>query len=184
MKRLVLFTPGCLLAAPSLASAQTAAETIERALLPLSGRTRDGAAVVRWNADHTWETLKEGTNTWVCYDRSGDPAEAPFAVQCTSVANLPRVAQNRRFDAEGQNAEERSALVAAAAANGTRVDAEFGSMFISMSGADQASAGTHTTIAVPHATGESTGLPENGRAGGAFVMAAGTTEAHIMLPGR
>jgi len=184
MKRLVVSVLGCLLLTPSITVGQTAAEAIERALLPLSGRAREGAAVVRWKADYTWETLKEGTNTWVCYERSGDPAEAPFAVQCTSKANLPRVAQNRRLDAQGKTPEERAALVTAAAANGTRVDAEFGSMFVSLSGNDRASATIHTTIAVPFATGKSTGLPENGRGGGAFVMAAGTSEAHIMVPGR
>lgn len=183
MKRFLLLVLPALLA-PSIVGAQSNAELVERALSPLSGRMAEGASVVAWNADFTWTTIKEGTNPWVCYDRSGDPGEAPFAVQCTSMANLPRVAQNRRFDAEGATPEERSALVAAAQENGTRVDAEYGSMFISMSGQSQESAGTHTTIAVPYATGASTGLPENGSQGGAWVMAAGTSEAHIMLPGR
>ena len=183
MKRLLLLSLGCILVAPGAATAQTDAG-VEKALLPLPARAREGATVVRWKDDFTWETVKEGTTTWVCYDRSGDPGEAAFAVQCTSLANLPRVAQNRRFDAQGATPQERSALVAAAAEAGTRVEGEFGSMFISMSGDDQASAGIHTTILVPWATGQSTGLPENGRAGGAFVMAAGTSEAHIMVPGR
>ena len=53
-----------------------------------------------------------------------------------------------------------------------------------MNGQNQESAGIHRTIAIPHATGESVGLPENGRQGGAWVMAAGTSEAHMMVPGR
>ena len=57
-------------------------------------------------------------------------------------------------------------------------------MFVSMSGQNQESATIHTTISVPYATGESTGLPESGSQGGAWVMAAGTSEAHIMVPGR
>ena len=184
MNRFTVMALGCALLVPSLAAAQSNAATIERALTPLSGRTAEGASVITWNADQTWDTIKEGTNTWVCYDRSGAPGEAPFAVQCTSKANLPRVAQNRTFDAQGADRDERRALVAAAQADGSRIDPEYGSMFISMNGQDQASAGTHTTVATPHATGESTGLPENGRQGGAWVMAAGTSEAHIMVPGR
>ena len=184
MNRTILMVLGCAVIAPSIATAQSSAEVIERALLPLSGRAAQGAAVVTWNADFTWETVKEGTNTWVCYDRSGDSNEAPFAVQCTSKANLPRVAQNRSFDAQGTTGEERGELVTAAQANGTRIDAEYGSMFISMNGQNRESAGIHRTVATPYATGESTGLPENGRQGGAWVMAAGTSEAHIMVPGR
>ena len=38
-------------------------------------------------------------------------------------------------------------------------------------------------IAVPGATTESTGLPESGSEGGAFIMGAGTSTAHIMIPG-
>ena len=63
----------------------------------------------------TYETVKEGTNRLVCYDRSGEPGRRPFAVQCTSVGNLDRVAQNRRFQAESENAEAMQAMLDAAA---------------------------------------------------------------------
>lgn len=39
------------------------------------------------------------------------------------------------------------------------------------------------TIAVPDATTQSTGLPETGNQGGAWIMNAGTSTAHIMVPG-
>ncbi len=172
------------LAAPFAAEAQTVEATIERALAAAPGRAAADASVVRWNADHTWETIKEGTNRVVCYDRSGEPGRRPFAVQCTSIANLERVAQNRRFQAETANAEELRARVAAADADGTRVAAEYGSLWIAMNGQDRESAGIHTTIAVPFATSETTGFPDNGQAGGAWLMGAGTSEAHIMIPGR
>ena len=119
----------------------------------------------------------------VCYDRSGEPRRAVFDVQCTSLANLERVAQNRRFEAEGEDRQAVSALITAAEAAGTRVEVEYGSVWIAMRGADQESAGTHTTIAVPGATTASTGFPENGRGGGAWIMGAGTAGAHIMTPG-
>ncbi len=75
-------------------------------------------------------------------------------------------------------------MVAAAEENGTRVQPEYGSVWIHMDGRDQASARIHTTIAVPGATTESTGLPDNRSSGGAYIMAAGTSGAHIMVPGR
>jgi hypothetical protein len=52
-----------------------------------------------------------------------------------------------------------------------------------MTGADQASARMHATIAVPGATEKSFGLPEVGTQGGAWIMNAGSSAAHIMLPG-
>ena len=183
MKRIILVVVGLLTVSAS-ANAQTVAETIDSVLAAAPTRARDGAAVIKWNADHTYETLKEGTNRWVCYNRADERDRPAFAVQCTSVANLDRVAQNRRFRAESVTGDEEQALVAAAEQNDTRVLPEYGSMWVSMNGPDRSSAGIHTTIAVPGATGASTGLPENGRAGGAWVMAAGTTTAHIMVPGR
>lgn len=181
MKRLLLFAAAAALTLPAQAAAQDA---IAKALAPLPERARESANVVRWNADHTWQVVKQGDGTWVCYDRSGEPGRAAFDVQCTSMANLPRVAQNRRFRAEAADRDAERAMLEAAEANGTRELPEYGSMWIAMRGDDQASAGIHTTIAVPGATGASTGLPTNGRSGGAYLMGEGTSTAHIMVPGR
>lgn len=169
---------------PGALQAQTDQETVERALAAAPARARDDATVIRWNDDHSYETLKEGSNRLVCYDRSTEARRAPFDVQCTSVANLPRVAQNREFRAESADRQEENALIEAAEAEGSRIAPEYGSLWISMRGDDRASARIHTTVAVPGATSESTGLPDNGRQGGAWIMDAGTTGAHIMIPGR
>jgi len=109
---------------------------------------RDGATVIKWNGDYTYETLKKGTNRLVCYDRSGEPGRQPFAVQCTSIANLDRVAQNRKFEAMS-DMPARQAALEAAEANGTRVKPEYGSVWYDMNGADRAHARIHVTIAVP-----------------------------------
>ena len=42
---------------------------------------------------------------------------------------------------------------------------------------------THMTIALPGATTASTGLPDNPKQGGVWIMNAGTTTAHLMTPG-
>ena len=60
----------------------------------------------------------------------------------------------------------------------------FGGIWYRLQGADQATARTHTTIAVPGATGASLGLPENGKEGVLWVMDAGTSTAHLMIPGQ
>ena len=181
MKRILIAVLG-VLAVASTAEAQSTEQTVQRALAPLAGRNAQGAAVVRWNADHSYTTLKEGTNDWVCYDRSSDAGRPAFAVQCTSVGNLERVAQNRRFAAQAQGDSDVNArLVAEAEAAGTRVAAVFGSAWINMNGADQGSAGRHVTFAVPGATAASLGIPDRPQAG-LWLMAAGTSEAHLMAP--
>jgi hypothetical protein len=181
MARTVLITLG-LLAMSTSTFAQTSAETIERALAAAPRQARDAAAVIKWKADFTYDTLKPGTNRLVCYDQSGLPTEQPFSVQCTSVGNLERVAQNRRFEVETDRPKRQAALDAAEA-NGTRVKPEFGSVWYTMSGPDQAGARLHVTIAVPGATTASLGLPDNNKMGGAWIMNAGTSTAHIMTPG-
>jgi hypothetical protein len=50
-------------------------------------------------------------------------------------------------------------------------------------GKDQSTARTHMTVAVPGATTASMGLPDNPKTGGVWIMNAGTTTAHLMVPG-
>src|SRR5580765_4920600 len=97
MKRIVLFALGVLVASTGV-FAQTPDETIERALSAAPRQMKEGATVIKWKADNTYDTLKKGTNRLVCYDRTGEPGKQPFAVQCTSIGNLDRVAQNRKFE--------------------------------------------------------------------------------------
>ena len=138
--------------------------------------------VVSFNADGSYTTLREGTNGFVCYDRSGQYGSPAFAVQCTNTGNLERLAQNRRFAAQAAGDSDRlDALVAEAQQNGTRAEAAFGSVWISMNGQDRASAGTHTTVAVPFATAD-LGFPTRPGGGVLWLMDAGTSEAHLMAP--
>jgi hypothetical protein len=181
MKRIILALLGVLSVAVG-AEAQSNAQAVDRALAPLMGRAREGAAVIRFNADGSYATVKEGTNPWVCYDRSGEPGRAAFAVQCTNTGNLPRLQQNRRLESAAADRDALRASVAAAESGGSREEAVYGSVWIAMNGQDMASASRHVTVAVPFATSESTGLPDNGQAGGAWIMGAGTSEAHIMVP--
>ena len=153
---------------------------VDTALLAAPGNLRDQATVVRWKPDFTSDTLRKGTNRLACYDRSGQPTQPAFSIECTSIANLERVAQNLRFEAMG---DKRQAALAAAEKDGTRVKPEYGSIFYNLSGPDRAGARAHMTVAIPGATTQSTGLPDNNKVGGAWIMNAGTSTAHIMIPG-
>ena len=167
-----------LLAASTGVLAQT--PDIDTPLLAAPANLREGATVIKWKPDFTYDTLKKGTNRLVCYDRSGQPAQQPFSVECTSVANLDRVAQSMKFEAMG---DKRQAMLDAAEKDGTRVKPEFGSVFYNLGGADRERARAHTTVALPFATAQSMGLPDNNKQGGAWIMNAGTSTAHLMIPG-
>jgi hypothetical protein len=154
---------------------------IDTPLLAAPANLRDGATVIKWKPDYTYETLKKGTNRLMCYDRSGQPGQRPFSVECTSIGNMDRVTQNIKFDAMG---DKKQAMFDAAEKDGTRVKPEFGSVFYNLSGNDRESARPHTTIATPFATAQSLGLPDNAKQGGAWIMNAGTSTAHLMIPGQ
>jgi hypothetical protein len=159
-------------------------DAIQAALAAAPARAAEDAAVIKWNADYTYETLKEGTSDLVCYDRSDQRDRRPFEVQCTSMANLDRVAQNRRFRDATANRDDESAMIEAAEADGTRAPVRYGSIWYLAAGPDQASARIHTTVAVPGATEESTGFSLERSTSGVFLMQPGTGGAHLMIPGR
>jgi hypothetical protein len=165
----------------SWTSAFAQTSDIDTPLLGLPANLRQGATVVKWNnTSYTYEVLRKGTNQLVCYDRSGQPGQQAFSVECTSLGNLPRVAQNMRMDAMG---EKRQAALDAAEKDGTRVKPEFGSVFYNLYGPTREQARTHTTVAVPFATAQTLGLPDNNKQGGVWIMNAGTSTAHLMIPG-
>ena len=157
---------------------------VDKALVAAPGSQRDQATVIKWKADFTYETLRKGSNRLVYYYRSGFPQQQPFSVQCTSIANLDRVAQNLKAEATGDR-KKSEALLAEMEKSGTRIKLEYGPMWYSVAGPDREHARPHhAMIAVPGATTQSTGLPEHPKNGGAWIMNAGTSTAHIMLPGR
>jgi hypothetical protein len=178
MKRAMILLS--LLAVSGSAWAQAPSDAIDKALAAAPANLRKGATVIQWKPDFTYDTLKKGTNRLVCYDRSGFPGQQPFSIECTSIGNLAREAQNLKFEAMG---DKKQAMIDAAEKDGTRVKPEYGSVWYHLMGPDREHARTHITIAVPGATTQSTGLPDNPRQGGVWIMNAGTTTAHIMTPG-
>jgi hypothetical protein len=156
---------------------------VDRALLAAPANLRAQATVIKWNTtDWTYATLRKGTNSMVCFDKSGMPGQLPFSLECTMLGNLARAAQNMKFETEPDRAKRQTALDAAEK-DGTRAKPEFGSVWYHLMGQDQATARTHMTVALPGATSTSMGLPDNGRGGGVWIMNPGTSTAHLMIPG-
>src|SRR5687767_14918724 len=109
MKRMILIV----LAATSVSAfAQAPATDIERALLAAPEALAKDATVIKWKADNTYDTLKKGANSLVCYDQSGAPAQQPYSIECTSINNLQRKAQNRKFEAIEDRAARNAAIAA------------------------------------------------------------------------
>src|ERR1700687_1537603 len=138
---------------------------IDKALLAAPAQMKAGATVSKWKSDFTYDTLKKGTGRLVCYDKSGQPNQQPFMVECTSIANLDRAAQNLKFEAIADK-DARQAAFDAAEKNGTRAKPEFGSVWYHLMGPDAEHTRTHMTIAVPGATKQTLGLPEDNKSGG------------------
>jgi len=181
MKRIVLIALGMMVLTTN-APAQAPDDAIAKALSALPANLRDGAGVIKWKPDFTYETLKPSKNRLVCYDRSGFPEQRPFSVECTSIANVDREAQNLKFEAIGDR-NKTQAMIDAAEKDGTRVKPEYGSMWYHLAGNDREHARPLLTISVPGATPQSIGLPDSPKQGGAWIMNPGTTTAHIMMPG-
>ncbi len=158
MRRLVL-TLCALSLAVAFPAAQSAEDEMNRALMAAPPALRANAMVIKLDSGGDYTVLREGSNDLVCWDRSDEPGRG-FSVQCTSVANLARIQQNRAFNMSGGTAEEIRALREEAEADGTREVSAFGSVYYTLNGADAESASMHITIAVPFATGESLGYPD------------------------
>jgi hypothetical protein len=184
MKQLTLVAVAACMAMASPASAQTDQEMIDRALLGApAGNVRTNASVVKWGADNKRVVIKQGTNDLVCWDQSVWPGQLPFSVHCTSSKSMDRVDQNRDFYMQYKTREAAEKAIKDAEAAGKRVLPEYGAGHYGLQGKDQASARAHVTIAVPNATAASMKIPDKPSTSGIWLMDAGTTGAHLMIPG-
>ena len=170
------------IAASTVAVAQAPDDAISTPLQALPANLRDGATVIKWKSDFTYDTLRKGDNGLVCYDRSGLPEQQPISIECTTMGNLPREAQNLKAESIGDKAKTQAALEAMEK-DGTRVKPEYGSVWYHLMGADKEHARMHMTIALPGATSQSTGLSDKRSQTNVWLMNPGTSTAHVMTPG-
>ena len=170
---------------PALLSAQaklTAAQEIAAAVSAAPAELRDGATVLGLRGYKT-EVLRKGTNDMVCWDQSVWPGQLPFSVHCTSSKSMDRVDQNREFYYQYKTREAAEKAIKEAETAGKRVLPEYGAGHYGLQGKDQETARPHVTIAVPNATAASLKIPDKPSTSGIWLMDAGTTGAHIMIPG-
>ena len=114
-------------------------------------------------------------------------------VLCTPVLVAQAPSATKSFDATATDPEKSikaaadrakaEAMLKAAEEGGTRVKPEFGSVWYHLAGPDKEHARGHMTIAVPGATAQSLGLPDKRTQNSIWIMNAGTTTAHLMVPG-
>jgi hypothetical protein len=184
MKQLMLVAVAAGVAIPSPAYAQTDQEMFDRALLGApAGMVRQNASVVKWGADGKRMVIKQGTNDMVCWDQSVWPGQLPFSSHCTSSKSMDRVDQNRQMYYEHKTREAAEKAIKDAEAAGKRVLPEYGAGHYGLQGKDQESARSHVTFAVPIATSASLKIPDKPSTSGMWLMDAGTTGAHVMIPG-
>src|SRR5438132_13521188 len=134
------------------AGAFAQAPEIDKALLGAPANLKEATTVIKWKPDFTYETLKKGTNRLVCYDRTGQPGQQPFAVECTSLANLDRVAFSLKIEATVPDKKEQRAAFEALEKSGKWTKPEFGSLWIHLSGPSAAIARQPDPIPVPRPT--------------------------------
>jgi hypothetical protein len=180
--RITILAAAVMLTLAGSSTAQSQDPALEKALLAAPRQLKDAATVIKWKSDFTYDTLRKGTNRLVCYERPVQPGQQPFSVECTSIANLERVAQSLKTETIADPKERQAAFEAMEKA-GKWTKPEFGSVFYNLTGASQEQARSHVTISVPGATTQTLGLPEDASKGGVWIMNAGSSAAHIMTPG-
>ena len=180
--RIMIIAAVVMLTLAGSSTAQSQDPALEKALLAAPRQLKDAATVIKWKSDFTYDTLRKGTNRLVCYERPVQPGQQPFSVECTSIANLERVAQSLKTETIADPKERQAAFEAMEKA-GKWTKPEFGSVFYNLTGANQEQARSHVTISVPGATTQTLGLPEDASKGGVWIMNAGSSAAHIMTPG-
>ena len=113
MKRISLFVL-CVAAVSISALAQAPDDATTKALTAAPILLRNAATVIKWKPDFTYDTLKTGTNTLVCYDRSGFPVQQAYSVECTSKDNL----RPGRAESEGGGARRQGQVTGDARGRG------------------------------------------------------------------
>lgn len=166
-----------LLAAPGLAAAQVGDraddELIAEAVLAAPDMLRAGATVIVRDAQGIPTIVRHGTNELIC---EPDRPSRGFAVECYHSSFQDVMDWMARGLAEG--ARRFADLFAS---GGPDADVTPGAMQYALVGPTREEAELHVSINLPHATGESTGLPTEERLDGPWLMWAGTSAAHVMF---
>ncbi len=179
---LAVVAAGCAFGAP--AAAQSTAEIVAEALLPLPVDLRDGATVYTHD-EATGEriVLRQGTNHVAC-----TPTDADGFTRCESVRMGPRRDLAAKLRAQGVEGDALQAALADAEANGEIEPVPFGSiLYRHFDTGDRIQ--RLWVVRLPNATSDQLAMPtasqrDNSLAGMGlpWMMREGTPNAHLMIP--
>lgn len=160
------------------AAAQSDADLIEEATLPLPPQLRGDAAVVASGPDGREHVVREGRTGLTCRPDGPQPG---FSVTCINGSVGTVLQAYTDHLARGATVREAWDAVNAAIAAGRLTTATPGTLIFIQSGPSRAASELLAVTLVPHATAEATGLPTEPTADRAWLMCPGTARAHIMF---
>lgn len=190
MKNRVLAVPVLIVlaAAPrsGMAQAMPAEAQIAAAALAAPADRREGVTVMGYDAAGKLVTLKRGTNDLICL--ADDPGREGFETACYHESLEPFMARGRELTAAGVTGQARVQARYDEIEAGKLKMPERPAMLYVLSGASyDAATGTvaneyrRSTIYIPYATAESTGLSTMASETDPWIMFPGTPGAHIMI---
>ncbi len=180
LPRLATLVAALLIAGSTGLSAQ---EAVALAIAPLSSEGEAAGAKVIQKQGGEWVTLREGSGVFICI--ADDPSDERFHSSCYHESLEPYMARGRELTASGvtggDNVETRVGEIEA----GTLEMPSYAflhSIFApnGWSGDMSAVQAHFSVIYTPFAKAEDLGLPTS-RASGAWLMASGEANAHIMI---
>ena len=167
-----------LLLLSAAARAQSDADLIAEATLPLPPQLKHDAEVVVTGPDGRQRVIRAGRTALTC---TPDGPEPGFSVTCINGSTGNVIAAYTGHLERGASIPEAWDAVNAAIEAGTLTTATPGTLIFIQSGPSRAEAAHLAVTLVPYATAEATGLPTRPTADRAWLMCPGTARAHIML---
>ncbi|MYA34637.1 MAG: hypothetical protein F4164_09160 [Gemmatimonadales bacterium] len=167
----------------AVASEVAAQDAVALAIAPIPSPAEQATAKVIRKQGDEWVTLREGAGPFICV--ADDPAVDGFHSACYHTSLEPYMARGRELTAQGTtgrpNVEQRMAEIEA----GTLEMPSYAFLHAiyateGWSGDMEAVQRHQAVIYTPFATAEDLGLPTRATRG-AWLMAAGTANAHVMI---
>jgi len=184
---LALIACGSLYPAPDAAAqAKPAAEQIAAAILAAPPDRRADARVLGYDAAGKLVTLRQGSNDMICL--ADDPVREGIEVNCYHISLEPFMARGRQLSEAGVQGMRRNEIRWAEAQEGKLKLPDRPAILYTVTGSRfDVTAGAlegeyrRSTIYIPYATTESTGLSTRSSTTDPWIMHGGTAGAHIMI---
>ncbi len=183
MKMMLLMLAGAAMAAaaPPAPEAQ-----ITQAVLAAPAEMRDGAAVLGYDAQGQFVTLREGKNELICL--ASDPAKSTVSIACYHKDLEPYMARGRELVAQKITGQKRNDIRWKEVADGKlKLPREPRTLYVLTGSSYDARTGKvadpyqRWVIYAPYATPATTGLSTKASDNAPWLMSAGTAGAHIMI---